>query len=90
MLSGLNKTLPKQANPSTHHSNINNKRGWNTESEERNGTVGKGKREKEYEKTNGKKSDYERRTGKRATTCNELKEENGEKEHRKGNKNNKR
>ena len=31
-----------------------------------------------------------RRNGKRSTICNELKEENGGKEHRKNNKNNKR
>ena len=47
---------------------------------------GKGK---EYGKTKIKKSNYERRMGKRTNTSDELKEENGEKENRKSNKNNK-
>ena len=47
---------------------------------------GKGK---EYGKTKIMKSNYERRMGKRTNTSDELKEENGEKENRKSNKNNK-
>ena len=46
-----------------------------------------GEKESEYEKTKGKKTDHERRKGRRTITCNELKEENREKEHRKDNKN---
>ena len=46
----------------------------------------KGEKEKEYEKTKGKKSDYERIKQKRTTTCHVMKEENRKNEHRKGNK----
>ena len=81
------KKAPKQANAAVHHSNIN-KRAKNNKSKEWNEIAGKGEREKEYEKTRGKKNDYERRKGMRATTHNELKEENWEKQHGKGNKNN--
>ena len=73
-----------------HHSNINNKRTKNNKRGKRNGIVEKGEKEKDYERTKGKKSDCKRRKGKRATTHNELKEGNGKKECRKGNKNNKR
>ena len=48
---------------------------------------GKGK---EYGKTKIKKSNYERRMGKRTNTSDELKGENREEEHSKGNKNNER
>ena len=90
MLTEQRKTTPKQATPSNHNSNINDKRAKNNESWKRNRIVEEGEKEKEYEKTKGKRSDYEKRKGKRANTSNELKEENKGKEHRKSNKNNKR
>ena len=84
------KNTTKISNPFYHHSSINHKRAKNNNSRKGNVIVKKGEKEKEYEKTKGKKSDYERRKGKRTTIHNEVKEENRKKGHRKGNKNNKR
>ena len=50
----------------------------------------KGEKEKEYEKTKGKKSDYERIKQKRTTTCHVMKEENRKNDTEKETKNNKR
>uniref|UniRef100_K9IY47 Putative secreted protein n=1 Tax=Desmodus rotundus TaxID=9430 RepID=K9IY47_DESRO len=45
--------------PPNHHNVTNNKRARNNKSGKRNGRVENRGKEKEYEKTNGKKSDYE-------------------------------
>ena len=50
-------------NSSNHNSNINDKRVKNNKCRKRNGIVDKREKEKEYEKTKGKKSDYEQRKG---------------------------
>ena len=68
---------------------MNHKKAKNNNSGKCNVIVEKGKKEKEQETTKGRKCDYARRKGKRANTCNELKEGNKEKEHREDNKNNK-
>ena len=87
VLAEQSKIIVKQAPPCNHHSNIN-ERAKNIKSRKRNGIVEKGEKEKRYEGTKEKKIDCERRLGKRITTHNELKEENWEKQHGKGNKNN--
>ena len=58
------RTPPKHANPSPHHNsnNINDQKAKN-KSGKINRIVHKKEKEKEYEKTKGKKSDYEQRKG---------------------------
>ena len=72
------RATPKQATTPYHHSSINYKRAKNNNRGKQNVTVEKRKKGRDYEKTKGEKSDYERRKGKRTTTCNELIEENRE------------
>ena len=82
MLSEQSKTTQEQHQSKqphlNHHSSINYKRAKNNNRGKQNVTVEKRKKGRDYEKTKGEKSDYERRKGKRTTTCNELIEENRE------------